>query len=188
MTKKARYEVYVLGGLLVALAFAAYSGQSRSSVFTVVNVDDAKFVPLDVPDPSLRLDLLERIQKEEYTGQHRNIFSAEPLPPSPSVLAAERQAAKQPVTPAPPPPVTVPASFYGIVTDLDTGVKRACFSANTDDVYIVPEGGTLLNQFRVVKIGNNSVEMEEMSSGRRTTLMLAQPTDSVLASPQPGQP
>ena len=188
MTKKTRYEMYALGGLLVALAFAVYSGQSRSSVFTVVNASDVKFVPLNVPDPSLRLDLLDRIQKEEYTGQHRNIFSAEPLPPSPSVLADERQAAKQAVVPAPPPPVTVPASFYGIVTDLDTGVKRACFSANTDDVYIVPEGGTLLNQFRVVKIGNNSVEMEEISSGRRTTLMLAEPTDSAVASPQPGQP
>lgn len=188
MTKKTRYEMYVLGALLVVLAVALYAGPSRDSVFTVVSAGDAKFVPLNVPDPSLRLDLLDRIQKEKYTGQHRNIFSAAPLPPSPSVLTAEREAAKAPAVPAPPPPVTVPASFYGIVTDLDTGRKRACFSANTDDVYIVPEGGTLLNQFRVVKIGNNSVEVEELSSGRHTTLMLAEPTDTTLASPQPGQP
>ena len=188
MTKKTRYEMYALGALLAVLAVALYAGPSRNAVFTGVSAGDEKFVPLNVPDPSLRLDLLDRIQKEKYTGQHRNIFSAEPLPPSPSVLAAEHQAAQQPVVPAPPPPVSVPASFYGIVTDLDTGVKRACFSANTDDVYIVPEGGTLLNQFRIVKIGNNSVEVEELSSGRHTTLMLAAPTDAALASPQLGQP
>jgi hypothetical protein len=185
MTKKARYELYVLGALLV-LAIAAYSSQSRNSVFTGAGVSDVKFTPLDVPDPSLRLDLLDRIQKLEYKGQHRNIFSAEPLPPPPSALAAQQAAAQGPVAPPPPVPVTVPATFYGIVTDLHTGQKRACFSANVDDVYIVPVGGTLLNQFRVLSIGNNSVEVEELASGRHTTLMLAQPTDQ--PSPQQGQP
>ncbi|HKV29209.1 MAG TPA: hypothetical protein VJN90_13135 [Candidatus Acidoferrales bacterium] len=188
MTKKARYEIYVLGALLIVLAIAAYSSQSRNSVFTGVSASDVKFTPLDVPDPSLRLDLLDRIHKEEYKGRHRNIFSAEPLPPPPSVLANQQAAARGPVTPPPPPPVTVPATFYGIVTDLNTGRKRACFSANTDDVYIVPEGGMLLNQFRVVTISSNSVEVEELSSGRRTTLMLAQPTDATGVPPQQGQP
>jgi len=184
MTKKTRYELYVLGALLV-VAIAAYASQSRNSVFTGASAGDARFIPLDVSDPSLRLDLLDRIQKQEYKGQHRNIFSAEPLPPPPSVLAAQQAAARGPVVPPPPPPVTVPATFYGIVTDLRSGRKRACFSANADDVYIVPEGGTLLNNFRILTIGNNSVEVEELSSGRRTTLMLAQRTDD---PPQQGQP
>ena len=185
MTKKTRYELYVLGVLLV-LAVVAYSSQSRNSVFTGASASDVRFTPLDVSDPSLRLDLLDRIQKLEYKGQHRNIFSAEPLPPPPSVLAAQQPAT--PVAPSPPPPVTVPATFYGIVTDLRTGQKRACFSANADDVYIVPVGGTLLDQFRIVTIGNNSVEVEELSSGRRTTLMLAQPTGAPSQPPQQGQP
>ncbi|HVA17171.1 MAG TPA: hypothetical protein VMV59_05580, partial [Candidatus Dormibacteraeota bacterium] len=159
------------------------------SVFTGVSADSAKFVPLNVPDPSLRLDLLDRIQKEEYKGQHRDIFSAEPLPPPPSsALAAQQAAARGPVVPPPPPPVSVPATFYGIVTDLQTGRKRACFSANSDDVYILPEGGTLLNQFRILTIGNNSVEVEEISSGRRATLMLAQPADGAPMPPQLGRP
>ncbi|HEV2616707.1 MAG TPA: hypothetical protein VGU63_08890 [Candidatus Acidoferrales bacterium] len=185
MTKKARYEIYVLGALLILLAVAAYSSRSRVSVFTGASAS-GKFTPLDVPDPSLRLDLLARIQREEYKGQHRNIFSAEPLPPPP-VLTDQKVAATGPVTPPPPPPVTVPATFYGIVTDLNTGRKRACFSANTDDVYIVPEGGTLLNQFRIVTISNNSVELEELSSGRRTTLVLAQPTGAAGEPPQQGE-
>lgn len=185
MTKKTRYELYVLGALLI-VAIVAFASQSRTSVFTGASASDVRFTPLDVPDPSLRLDLLDRIQKEEYKGQHRNIFSAEPLPPAPSVLPAQQPAT--PIAPPPPPPVTVPATFYGIVIDLRTGQKRACFSANADDVYIVPVGGTLLNQFRILTIGNNSVEVEELSSGRHTTLMLAQPTDEPPQPPQQGQP
>ncbi|MGH9866117.1 MAG: hypothetical protein ACRD4H_11945 [Candidatus Acidiferrales bacterium] len=186
MTKKTRYELYVLGALLVLLAIAAYSAQSRNSVFTGASASDAKFTPLDVPDPSLRLDLLDRIQKEEYKGRHRNIFSAEPL--APPRISVDPHKAQGPVVPPPPPPVTVPATFYGIITDLNTGRKRACFSANADDVYIVPEGGTLMNQFRIVTISNNSVEVEELSSGRRTTLMLAQPADGAPEPPQQAQP
>lgn len=174
MTKKTRYQTYLLSGLLVVLALALfYTERSHDDPFTGVQAqDDGKFEPLNVPDPSLRLDLLERIQKEEYKGQRRNIFSEEPLPPPPQVLAAQRAAQQGPVVPPPPPPVTVPATFYGIVTDPATGTRRACFSTNDGNIYIVPEGGTLLNQFRVVKIGNNTVDVEELSSGRTTTLTL----------------
>ena len=63
MTKKTRYELYVLGALVV-VAIAAFASQSRTSVFTGASASDVRFTPLDVPDPSLRLDLLDRIQKE----------------------------------------------------------------------------------------------------------------------------
>jgi hypothetical protein len=173
--KKTRYEIGVLAALLLVLAFVArYALRSQTSEVAGVYADNSQFHPLNVPDPSLRLDLLARMQKETFSGQDRNIFSAAPLPPSPAQIEAQ-QAARQapPPVPAGPPPLTVPANFYGIVTDLATGHKRACFSANADDVYIVPEGGTLMNQFRVVKIGNNSVELQELSTGRTTTLVLA---------------
>jgi hypothetical protein len=138
---------------------------------------------LSVPDPSLRLDLLQRIQNEPYNGQHRNIFSEEPLPPPPDVIAQQKAAAAQPVTPLPPPPLMIPVTFYGIVTNPATGRRQACFSGN-DNIYIVPEGGTLLNQFRIVKVGNNTVDVQEISSGRSTTLTLPEPG----SQPNPGQP
>lgn len=175
MTKKTRYEVYALAVLLAVLAISWYAEHGHDDVFTGVHAaDDGKFEPLNVPDPSLRLDLLTHIRSEQYNGQHRNIFSEQPVPPPPSVVAAEKAAQNIPVAPPPPPPLTVPATFYGIVTDPATGQRHACFS-NTDSVYILPEGGTLLNQFRVVKIGNNTVDMQEISSGRSTTLTLPQP-------------
>lgn len=175
MTKKTRYEVYALAVLVLILAFSFYAQRSHEDVFTGVHADDGKFEPLNVPDPSLKMDLLTRIQGEQYNGQHRNIFSEEPLPPPPEVLAQRKEAQTQAAaTPPPPPPLTVPATFYGIVTNPATGESRACFS-NTDDVYIVSVGGILLHQFRVLKVGTNSVELQEISSGRTTTLILPEP-------------
>lgn len=182
MTKKTRYEVYVLAVLAIVLAFSFYAERSHEDVFAGVHADDGKFEPLSVPDPSLRMDLLARIQNEHYNGEHRNIFSEEPLPPPPEVLEQQKAAqAQQAAVPPPPPPLTIPATFYGIVTDPATGQSRACFS-NTDNVYILPVGGILLHQFRVTKIGTNSVEMQEVSSGRSTTLILPE-----AASPQSAQ-
>ncbi|HKF53395.1 MAG TPA: hypothetical protein VKB26_13855 [Candidatus Acidoferrales bacterium] len=192
MTKKTRYEVYALAVLLVVLPVVWYAGHAHDDVFTGVHAaDDGKFEPLDVPDPSLRLDLLTHMQSgPEYNGQHRNIFSEEPLPPPPAVVKAQKEAQEEaqkvPATPPPPPPLTVPATFYGIVTDPATGQRRACFS-NTDNIYVLSEGATLLNQFRVVKIGNNTVDVEEISSGRSTTLTLPQPGTGGQNAPQMGQ-
>lgn len=179
----------MLAALLVVAGVVWYAERAHEDVFTGVHAaDDGKFEALNVPDPSLRVDLLTHIQTSEYKGQHRNIFSEEPVPPPPSVIAAQKAAQNIPVAPPPPPPLTVPATFYGIVTDPGTGQRRACFS-NTDSVYILPEGGTLLNQFRVVKIGNNTVDLEEISSGRSTTLTLPQPgTGAANMPPQMGQP
>lgn len=188
MTKKTRFEAYLLGGLLAVFLLVWYAGHSHDEVFNGVQADDGKVEPLNVPDPSLRVDLLQQIQKEEYNGQHRNIFSEEPLPPPPEVLAQRKAAEQAPPPPPPPPPVTVPATFYGIVTDPATGQKRACFSGEGDKIYILPEGGTLLNQFRVMKIGNNTVDIEELSSGRSTTLTLPAGQTQPNAPPQEGQP
>lgn len=178
-TRKTRYEVYVLAALLLALALAARYALHSDSVGIAGGVfaSNSKFTPLDVPDPSLRLDLLQKIRRERYAGQDRNIFSAEPLaPPRVTRRVAVEPAPQVPVAPPPPPPVTVPATFYGIVTDVATGRKEACFSTGADNApLILPEGGTLLNQFRVLKIGSNSVEVQEISTGRTTMMVLMSP-------------
>ena len=178
-TRKTRYEVYALAALLLVLALAARYALHSGSVGIAGGVfaSNSKFTPLDVPDPSLRLDLLQKIRQERYAGQDRNIFSAEPLaPPRVTKRVAVVQTPQLPVAPPPPPPLTVPATFYGIVTDVATGRKEACFSTGADNApLILPEGGTLLNQFRVLKIGSNSVEVQEISTGRTTMMVLMSP-------------
>ena len=93
------------------------------------------------------------------------------MPPPPSAIVPPPVNAAGPTGPA---PLVIPATFYGFVTDAQTGMRRAFFTEN-ENVYIVGVGETLLGRFRLVQIGNSSVEMEELSTGRRATLTMEEP-------------
>jgi len=171
---------YLLGALVLVIVAAVYVNwpASAPSNVMVAATDTGPYSPMLVENPALRLDELDRVRKLEYTGTHRNIFSPTPPPPPPPSPVpggggpkGAHGAAAPPAPPAPPPTVVVPATFFGYVTDKRTGHKEAFFS-DSDDVYIAAEGETLLGRFRVLKIGNDSVEVEEISSGRRTTLTM----------------
>ena len=178
---KQRVQIYVLAALLVALCAVAYLyvyPVSRSQVpgFAGVFAADNKFVPLDVQEPQLRLGELEKLRKLEYSGSHRNIFvaSAPPVakPAGPSGPAPEPFVG--PIKPPPPPPLQVPGEFFGYAAQKSTGHKFAFFTSG-DDVLVVAEGDTFLSNFRVVHIGNDSADVEEISSGRRATVPMVQP-------------
>jgi hypothetical protein len=50
-------------------------------------------------------------------------------------------------------------------------------------VIIVQEGSVFLSRFRLDKIGNDSAEVEEVSSGRHATVQMVPPPGE--AAPQP---
>ncbi len=169
-----RNQYLVLGALLVILAGAFYWNRDASPGLLGDVAAGEAVQPLRIENPSLHLDQLERIRKLEYSGTHRNIFSAS-LPPPPPSAAANKPAVTGPPVPPPPPPVDVSGiTFFGMVTDAGSGRRRAFFT-NGDDVFIAAEGDTLLNRLRVVRIGNNTVDVEEISSGRHATLTMEQP-------------
>jgi hypothetical protein len=168
-----RAELYLLGGLLVLLVALLYF-TTRSQVPGLPGILDAdtKLQPLDVQEPQLHLDLLEKIQKLQYSGSHRNIFVAM-APPIPK--AAERPAVVAgPKLPPPPPSLQVPVTFFGYASHPRSG-KRVAFFTSGDDVLVVAEGDTFLNRFRLVHIGDASADVEEISSGRHETLPMVQP-------------
>jgi hypothetical protein len=169
MNKKT--QQYVLAGLVLAMVLVYFLNRSSGPSLVGVTADD-QFHPLKVDDPSLRLDLLEHIRNIEYGGTHRNIFTGEAPPPPPEeVKKMKEEAAKRQAEPQGPPPVSVPAKFFGYAVDPRTGEHRAFFTAN-DDVYVVAQGGILLNNFRIMRINNSSVDVQEISSGRQTTLAM----------------
>ncbi len=173
-----RTQIIVLGVLLVAFTATAYNlYRSRDSAQADIPVPvsiDTQFSPLPVDNPALRLDILQRFLALEYMGGHRNIFTAT-LPPPP-VPPPSKQTALAPGPPPGPPPLTVDAKYFGYVSDLRGGHRRAFFAtSNNEDVVIVSEGDTLLGRFRVIRLTNTTAEMEEVSSGRRTTLTLEVP-------------
>lgn len=62
---------------------------------------------------------------------------------------------------------------FGYVEGPAAGMRRAFFS-DGEDVFIAGIGDTLLNRFRLVRIGNDSVEVEELGSDRRATVAMEQ--------------
>jgi len=168
-------QIMLLAGLVAVFLYTIYRSNRSPEIAPVVSSADEKFRPIAVENPALKLDLLERLKKLQYEGSHRNIFSTVAAPPVsavPPVAAVPPQVG--PLVPSGPAPLVVPATFYGFVTDSQTGKRRAFFMEG-ENVYIVAIGEVLLGRFRLVQIGNSSVELEEIGTGRRATLTMEEP-------------
>lgn len=175
-----RNQIYVLVGLLLIAAYAYYSEHSETPGMSGVLASDTSFHPLSVEEPHLRLDLLDKIKKLDYSGSHRNIFIFGPPPPplkTPAQIEAENFRKRGPEKPPPPPPVTVPAQLFGYASMPKTG-KRVAFFLQGDDVLVVEEGSVFMNRYRLDKIGNDSADVEETSSGRHATVQMVQPANN----------
>jgi hypothetical protein len=148
--------------------------------------------PLTV-DPAVRLDLLAKLQKVTVEGVHRSIFEfGTAPPPKPAASAAKKPAVPSPIIdlakakeeaakpPAPPPPPKIPLKFYGFTTaQMQQGPKRAFFvegdcsgSALDCSVHVVTEGDVVKRQYRIVRIGVNSVVVEDIDHKNQQTLPL----------------
>ena len=140
-------------------------------------------------DPTLRLDLLAKVQAVEPEGGARSLFqfsgapAAEvkltdvgPVHPKPRIYGPPPPP-PPPGPPAkvvepPPPPITL--KFYGYSTPRADGQKRAFF-LDGDDIFVAAEGEMVKKRYRVVQIGVNSVIMEDTQyKNNRQTLILQQ--------------
>jgi hypothetical protein len=129
---------------------------------------------LSVENPQLHKDRIEAARKTEYKSTGRNIFVTQAAPPPvvpQPVKKPEPFGPKQQVPPPPPPPLILPVKFFGYGT-VPNGTSRRAFFTDGEEVYVVAEGELLLNHFRILKVGNASLEFEEVSSGRRGTAPL----------------
>jgi hypothetical protein len=177
MTKRERSLVGVLVVLAAISGIIYYFNNRTTSSASSTVIVDGNYTPISVENPSLRLDLLEGLQHVEYKGSHRNIFSETPPPHVPTPEEIKKAAANappvMPAAPAQPPPIIVNLKFYGYVDDARTGARRAFFT-NGEDIFIAGIGDMLENRLRVTKIGNDTVELMEVSSSRRTTIPIEQ--------------
>src|SRR5208282_6703461 len=161
MTRQ-KNETYLLVGLLVVLAVVLYFlwGGNQGGGLPSFAAVDSKFEPLKVEDPQLRLDLLDRVRHAEYKGEEHNIFTYAPPQPTAAVQAALQREERGrtfvgPIKPPPPTPPHVPVTFFGYATNPMTKNRLAFFN-DEDDVFILGEGGMLMNRFRLLKIENSS--------------------------------
>ena len=129
-----------------------------------------------VDNPKIRMDEIERARKTEYKSSGRNPFSPiQALPLGVPHVEKKREipGPQLPPPPPPPPPLTLPSGvkFYGFGT-VPNGTSRQAFFTDGQEVYVVAEGEVFLQRFRILRIGNASVEFEEISSGRTATAAL----------------
>lgn len=174
---KKKLEVMALGVLVIA-AVLVWLG-----AWKVRSGDDPPITVLNnlpafaVENPQVRWDELQRAQETEYKNNGRNPFSAIAAPIAASGGSKASAKAPEPSGPVgprwvpdPPKPTTAswPANLkyfgYGAVPK---GSPRRAFirDMENENIYIVPEGETLLGRYRIVKVGNASLEFQEISSG-----------------------
>jgi hypothetical protein len=125
--------------------------------------------PLDV-----RLEALKQppTPPEDPARNPFRFYVKPPPPPPPRVVAPP----PQPVNPGPPPPPPVPAIPLKFIGTLEQGGKKvAIFSDGRGLPLYGREGDSILGQYRIVKIGVESVVMEYQDGrGRQTIPMRGQ--------------
>jgi hypothetical protein len=175
---KQRVQIYVLVGLVLLAGYLFFS--SHQSVPGVgVLASDVKFVPLNVDEPQLRLDLLAELKELTYKGAHRDIFNPNSVPivadgGGPTKPAKDPYRKRGPELPPPPPPVNVPGTLYGYAT-LQTSGKRVAFFQEGDDVLVVEEGAEFLHGYRLIHVNDTTADVVELSTGRHATVQMTQP-------------
>jgi len=150
-------------------------------------------------DPTLRLDLLAKVQAIDVEGGVRNLFQfcldcaqkeaaaaalkAQAEVPAVSKIFVNEKEVKpgapdppkpslpQPTGPPPTPPINL--KYYGYSTKYSDGEKKAFF-LDGDDVIVAAEGEIIKKQYKVVRIGVNSVQMEDTASKSTQTLAMQQ--------------
>ncbi len=137
---------------------------------------------LNFPNHSIRWDKVEERRKAEYKGSGVNPFSLVVPPTVEEVkktqadqarLAQEAAARAQQQQTAQSQNLEIPPNwkFFGY-GNVPTNTARRAFLEDGEEVYIVNEGDTLMGRFKVLKINNSSLELEEVGTGRRGQKLL----------------
>jgi len=172
MKQKKQLAVLVVLLLTAGVIWFLYFDRDRPIVTADAGSATQNPPLLSVENPQLHTDRLKRARETEYKSTGRNIFSLTPPPPPqppPTPTPDKTEVASDP--PPPPPPPTLPLKFFGYGT-VPNGSARRAFFTDGEEVHVVAEGELLLNRFRILKVGNASLEFEEVSSGRRGTAIL----------------
>lgn len=140
-------------------------------------------------DPTLKLDLLAKLQTVKFNGSGRNLFEFGSAPPTPQEIAAARTPVPK-IIPQPPPPTSVsqssvtpskptappiPLKFYGYIST-PKGVTKRGFFLDGENIVVASEGETIKQRYKVIRIGMNNVEMEDTQFSQKQTLRLEQPS------------
>ena len=136
-------------------------------------------------DPTLKLDLLAKVQNVDLEGGYRNLFqfsasapvvpvNLKPLPkvgkiivngPVPAPVIAANSI---PPDPGAPP---IPLKYYGFTNTKGEPRKKAFF-LDGEEIIVAWEGETVKSRYKIMRVGVNSIEMEDTQFKSKQTLPL----------------
>jgi len=132
-------------------------------------------------DPTLRRDLLAKLQAVPTAAGGRNLFQFGQPPPKaeppkgpepkviPRPLAPAMANGEPPKPPGPPPPPPINLKYYGF-SSMRAGGAKTAFFLDGEDILVAKEGETLKRRYRLLRIGLTSVVMEDTESKRQQTI------------------
>jgi hypothetical protein len=123
-------------------------------------------------DPELRYDWLKGSEEKKYSGEGRNIFSAQaPIPkPIENGVTDARKAAEASGPPPPPPPPPINLKFFGFASK--PGEPKKIFLSQGEDIFIASEGDIVNRRYKVTRISPASVEIEDEMNNHRQSIPL----------------
>jgi hypothetical protein len=127
-------------------------------------------------DPTLDESAMLRTESLVYSGTGRNIFSTTYVPPvvlPKNVPSARPKAAiytPPPPPPGPPPPPAINLKFFG--TETRANGERQAFLLQGEDVYLAAPGDIVARKYKIVSIGPNSIQVQDLSYNDTQTLPL----------------
>ncbi len=188
MEPSSRRTVVLVGSVAVLLAILGYqylSGGSGGTAATpALSARGARGGESEPPAeslvPSLRLGELQTARAEP-AGPDRNLFRMQPrtaAPPPDSMPQSEAEDSEPaPFAPPPPPPATaslppIALKFIGIVEGEDE-VGRLAVLSDGRFVYHGRVGEVIEGRYRIMRIGDESIEMEYVDGRGRQTIRLS---------------
>lgn len=178
-----RQRQIALGVVLVVLAFVLYravtslgsstsAGSISSSNGRVRTARSARASEPLATAPDVHLRALDDERPKPIPGD-RNLFRFRPKPPAPPTSAPPPAVRNIPSAPAGPPPLPpIPLKFIGIVEAPAQAKRIAALVDSTGHSYHGREGEIVAGQYRVLKIGVESIEMAYLDGRGRQTIRL----------------
>lgn len=168
---KQQKELIVLAVLVVLAAAVWYGYFGRRTKESTGISSTGMYTPINAQDYNVILKDLAKTQSTEYKSSGRNIFVMGAMPVETvagPVKKVELFRNQGPQPPPPPPPADLPMIFFGYGM-LPAGGPRQAFlkEQSSDDVHIVSEGDLVLNHIKILHIGNERIDFEDINTGQK---------------------
>jgi hypothetical protein len=165
--------------LLLLATIAVWLLFFRGSDSPAVGAGSIPTTPRSVTNdvPWIHLERLKETGPGVELGRKRSVFEYKVVPPPvpvtrPPVAVVAQETPEQPMTPPPTPPPPPPnIKFMGVV-NAENGPKIAVILTEQKEPLHGREGDVLAGRFKIVKIGLETLEIQDIASGQKHTIRI----------------